>query len=129
MFRVLSNNESLLCLHFSILYFSLASYNSYSWTLSILLIEHFHCTEGHLVLCSWRCYIKYPNFHSVGHLFVGKWYMYDINILLNNLVSQKRYIYEWKNRIIIIQTNKCTQFYQNYNNINWYWYWYFICVP
>jgi hypothetical protein len=107
-FRVLSNNESLLCLHFSILYFSLASYSSYPWTLSILLIEQFHCTEGHLVLCRWRCYINHAEFHNIGHLFIGKWYMYDINILHNNLVSQIKYIYEWKNRIIIIQTNKCT---------------------
>jgi len=69
------------------------------------------------VLCRWRCYIKHGEFHNVGHLFVGKWYMYDINILHKNLVSQTRYIYEWKNRIIIIQTNKCPQCYQNYNNI------------
>jgi hypothetical protein len=117
MFRVLSNNENLLCLRFPILYFSLASYSSYPWNLSILLIEQFHCTEGHLVLCRWRCYIKHAEFHNVGHLFVGKWYMCDINILHINLVSQIRYIYVWKNRIKIIQTNKCTQFYQNYNNI------------
>jgi hypothetical protein len=72
MCRVLSNNESLLCLHFPILYFSLASYSSYPCTLSILLTEQLHGTEGYLVLCRWRCYIKHAEFHNVGQLFKGK---------------------------------------------------------